>query len=172
MTHIAILADTHVPSRANGLPDWVADELHAADRAIHAGDVDSPDAYETVADLVGGESALTAVGGNLDPAELELPTVATLSVEGVTFAVTHGSGSPRGHRERALSTIREMVDLESREEPIVAVAGHTHAVVDERVDEIRFLNPGSATGASPADRETMLRATVADGAVEVERLPE
>lgn len=52
----------------------------------------------------------------------------------------------------------------------VAVAGHTHEVVDATVDGVRVLNPGSATGTSPADRETMLVATVEDGDVSVETL--
>ncbi len=41
MQRIAIIADTHVPSRERDVPDWVVAELRAADRTIHAGDFDS-----------------------------------------------------------------------------------------------------------------------------------
>lgn len=179
-SHVAILADTHVPTRAPAIPDWVADEVRGADRTIHAGDFDSPSAYETVADLAGGEERLVAVGGNVDPppSALDLPTVATVSVGGVTFAVTHGTGGSAGYGERVLETIRDEVDMNLNlnlgpaepDRPVVAVAGHIHEVRDETVDGVRLCNPGSATGAWPADRETMMRATVADGDVRVELL--
>jgi predicted phosphodiesterase len=45
--------------------------------------------------------------------------------------------------------------------------GHTHAVVDDTVDGVRLLNPGSATGAAPADRTTMMTAEVTDGDLSV-----
>ncbi|MFB6127180.1 MAG: metallophosphoesterase family protein [Halolamina sp.] len=60
---------------------------------------------------------------------------------------------------------------------VVGVGGHTHAVEDERFElyqdvdiegpTVRVVNPGSATGADPAERPTMMTAEVADGAVDV-----
>ena len=178
MSRVAILADTHVPSREPAVPEWVVDEIERADYAIHAGDFDSRACYERIADLA---DDLTAVRGNVDPASLDLPRTATRSVEDVTFVVTHGSGSPEGWGRRVVETVRGAIG--SDVDP-VAVAGHTHEVVDTTVDSdeqrssgsrtqsgdgIRVLNPGSATGASPADRETMLVATVDGGRLEVER---
>lgn len=113
---------------------------------------------------------MTAVRGNTDPPSLDVPATETLEADGVTFAVTHGTGSPAGWHERVVETA-----LEEAGPDAVAVAGHTHDVVDTVVegsssgDGIRVLNPGSATGASPADGETMLVATVDDGTLEVER---
>ena len=165
MTRVAIVSDTHVPSRAPGISDWVADELRRADRAIHAGDFDSREAYERVADLAGGD--LTCVRGNMDPAELELPGTEALTVEDVTFVVTHGTGSPSDWHRRVTDAAREEVGPDPDVEP-VAVAGHTHEVVDTVIGGIRVLNPGSATAASPATRETMLVATVDGDDLEVE----
>lgn len=88
-----------------------------------------------------------------------------LEVGGVTFVVTHGTGSPRGWHERVVEVARSEIDGD--QDP-VAVAGHTHEVVDTTVDGVRVLNPGSATGASPAGRATMLVATVEDGSLAVE----
>ncbi|WP_339105607.1 metallophosphoesterase family protein [Haloterrigena salinisoli] len=180
MPRIAIVSDTHVPSRERTIPDWVVDEIERADRTIHAGDFDSSETYERLVDLAGGPSSLTAVRGNVDPATLDVPTTATLTVGGVTFVVTHGTGSPRGWLERVVEIVRGEAGADA--DP-VAVAGHTHEVVDTVVDSderdaaggrtasgdgIRVLNPGSATGASPADRATMLVATVEDGSLAVE----
>jgi putative phosphoesterase len=162
MPRIAIVSDTHVPSRASAVPEWVVDELDRADHTIHAGDFDSQSAYDRIAALANGN--LTAVRGNTDPSTVEAPHAATLEVDGATFVVTHGSGSPRGWGRRVAKTARS----EAPAADPVAVAGHTHEVVDTTVDGIRVLNPGSATGAAPADRTTMYVATVADGELTVE----
>ncbi|NUB89872.1 metallophosphoesterase family protein [Haloterrigena sp. SYSU A558-1] len=164
-SRVAIVSDTHVPTRERSIPDWVVDEIERADHAIHAGDFDSNEAYERLVDLAGGPANLTAVRGNTDPATIDVPTTATLAVDGVTFVVTHGTGSPRGWHERVVETARS--ERDGDQDP-VAVAGHTHEVVDTTVDGVRVLNPGSATGASPADRATMLVATVEDGSLAVE----
>lgn len=163
MSRIAIVADTHVPSREPAIPDWVVDEIARAGHAIHAGDFDSRDAYDRVRTLADGD--LTAVRGNVDPRSIDVPRTATVDLEGATFVVTHGSGSPAGWHDRVVETAREATG--PSDEPI-AVAGHTHEVVDETIDGVRVLNPGSATGASPAERATMLVATVEDGDLEVD----
>jgi putative phosphoesterase len=159
---IAILADTHVPSREPRIPDWVRERVRAADHTIHAGDFDSAAALSTVRDLA---AELTAVAGNIDPG-LDLPGVATVALGGVTFVVTHGTGSPAGYERRVRETVVDHAGSSA-----VGVCGHTHRVLDTVVDGVRLLNPGSATGADPAAEATMLTARVRDGqlAVSVER---
>lgn len=158
MPRLAILADTHIPSRRAALPGFVREELRAADHAIHAGDFDSAAAYETIADLAGD---LTAVAGNMDPA-LDLPRVATVTLGGRTFVVTHGTGGHADYEARVTSIVRE------HDPSAVGVSGHTHVVLDAEIEGVRLLNPGSATGAAPAERATMYRATVSDGDLSVE----
>ncbi|WP_227776879.1 metallophosphoesterase family protein [Haladaptatus pallidirubidus] len=47
---------------------------------------------------------------------------------------------------------------------VIGVGGHTHVVESETHDDIRVLNPGSATGVGPADgRATMMTVEVTDG---------
>lgn len=158
MTRIAIVSDTHVPSRAAEVPDWVRERIANADYVVHAGDFDSEPAYESVVDL---STDLTAVKGNMDPVSLGLPKVATLSVDGVDFVVTHGSGPIHGYEERVASIVAD-------ENPdAIGIAGHTHQVMDEVVDGVRLLNPGSATGASPARTVSIMTADVEDGEVGV-----
>ncbi|PSP84776.1 YfcE family phosphodiesterase [Halobacteriales archaeon QS_1_68_17] len=166
---VAILGDTHVPSRATRIPDWVAERVRGADHVIHTGDFDSEGAYERMRELA---PALTAVAGNMDP-RFSLPDVTTVELGGVAFVVTHGTGSRRTYEQRVVGVVREHAgDAQSgirvaREGPTVGVAGHTHAVVDDTVDGVRLLNPGSATGAAPADRTTMMTAEVVDGDLSV-----
>jgi putative phosphoesterase len=160
MVEIAIGSDTHVPSRAEGILDWVADRVRAADHVIHAGDFDSPAAYERVADLADGD--LTAVLGNTDPLALDLPEVAVVELSGTTFVVAHGTGSRSGYRERVAGIVSDEVDG-----PAFAVAGHTHEVIDEDVMGIHLLNPGSATRASPATAATVMTVEIGGGSVDV-----
>jgi putative phosphoesterase len=156
---VAILGDTHVPSRATRTPDWVAERVRGADHVIHTGDFDSKGAYDRMRELA---PALTAVAGNMDPC-FGLPDVTTVEIGGVAFVVTHGTGSRRTYDQRVAGVVRE----HAGDGPTVGVAGHTHAVVDDTIDGVRLLNPGSATGTAPADRTTMMTAEVTDGDLSV-----
>ena len=178
---VAIIADTHVPSRADALPDWVRDEVRDADHVVHAGDFDSRAAYDDLADLA---ADLTAVRGNMDPEMdgVDLPETATVELGGVRFVVTHGTGSLDDYRDRVVGIVREEVADADDDLPTVGVCGHTHELVDERVEsedrgdssrqtpfaaEISLLNPGSATGADPAEFPSMYVARVEDGDFDV-----
>jgi putative phosphoesterase len=161
MQQVAVVADTHIPARAAEIPGFVAQEVEDADVVVHAGDFDSEDAYETVERLADGD--LVAVRGNMDPVNLGLPAVETLWVEDRQFVVLHGSGPLTGYEDRVLQAVREDRDGEDA----IGVAGHTHELMDETVEEVRLLNPGSATGADPADAATMLTVEVDGSDVDV-----
>lgn len=156
---LALVSDSHIPQRADAIPEPFRDRISEADHVIHAGDFTSPDALEAVRELA---TDLTAVYGNMDPRNLELPAVAEVEVGGVEFVITHGTGSLEGYEDRVAGVVQEEVG-----EDAVGVAGHTHEVLDEVIDGVRLLNPGSVTGAAPAERTTMMTATVEDGSVDV-----
>ena len=160
MKQITIIGDTHIPSRAESIPGWIQEEVEAADHTIHVGDFDAADTLEAVRDLAGGE--LTAVTGNMDP-QLDLPSVTTVERGGMAFVVTHGTGDLKGYEERVAGVVRE----EAGDGPTVGVAGHTHRMLDTEVGGVRLLNPGSATGAEPAETATMMAAEVDDGDLDV-----
>lgn len=103
--------------------------------------------------------------------EIDLPFYDTVEVDGLTFAVTHthiGVRTQEDWMQVVADTARQYA-----EEPVVGIGGHTHQVEDEKFElfedadiegsTVRVLNPGSATGADPADRATMMTAEVADG---------
>ncbi|MEF8842640.1 MAG: metallophosphoesterase family protein [Haloarculaceae archaeon] len=156
---LAVIGDSHVPSREPSIPEWVLDQCRGADHVIHTGDYDSPEAVMTVRDA---SPEITAIHGNIDP-DLGLPPVATLDLGGVRFVVTHGTGDIEGYEERVSGT----VEANAADGPTVGVSGHTHQVMDREVEGYRLLNPGSCTGANPASETTMMTATVEDGGVDV-----
>jgi len=157
---IAIVSDSHIPSRERRIPGPFRERIETADHVLHAGDFDSESA---LADMQALARALTAVSGNMDP-RIGLPAVASVELGGVEFVLTHGTGSPRGYEARVAETVRDHAETADP----VGVSGHTHELLDSRHDGIRLLNPGSVTGASPATRATMMTATVEDGSLDVE----
>lgn len=176
---LAIISDTHIPARAEEIPESFRDRIAAADHVIHAGDFETPDVLVDVQSLA---AELTAVQGNVDPKEVDLPSVASTTVGGVTFVVTHGTLNPVERavhrtdgmvmsREDWLNAIADTARVRTRawasDDPVVGVGGHSHDVEDEIHEGIRVLNPGSATGADPAETATMMTAEVADGEVDV-----
>ncbi|WP_135305340.1 metallophosphoesterase family protein [Haloarcula amylovorans] len=158
---VALISDTHIPSRATEIPAAFRERIEAADHVIHAGDFDSEGALSNVRAM---SARLTAVSGNMDP-RIGLPSRATVELGGVTFVVTHGTGSHRGYEDRVAGVVRE--EAKEADGDAVGVAGHTHEVVDTTHGGVRLLNPGSATGAAPTDRTTMMTASVRDGALDV-----
>ncbi|UWG48400.1 ICC-like phosphoesterase [Halanaeroarchaeum sp. HSR-CO] len=160
MARLAVVSDTHIPERADAIPDSFREHLRSADHVIHAGDFTTAAVHEDLTDLADGN--LTAVVGNMDPQNLDLPSVGTLEVEDRTFVVTHGTGSLHEYEERVARIVRE-----EGGEDAIGVAGHTHEVVDTTVDGIRLLNPGSCTGAAPATARTMLTVDIAGADLDV-----
>jgi putative phosphoesterase len=163
-TRVAIISDTHIPSRASEIPDWVLEELDAADLAIHAGDFDAYDSYDRVREVT---PELTAVLGNIDPQDLDVPEVATLDVEDVRFVVTHGTGDIAGYEERVGGIVAEHA---APDRLTVGVAGHTHQQTEWEHEGYTCYNPGTCTAADPATIAAMLVATVDGQSLEIERL--
>lgn len=159
MTRVAIISDTHIPSRASEIPEWVVNEIQDADHTIHAGDFDSPGSLEHIRELADGN--LTAVRGNMD-GRLDLPNVETITIEDVTFVVTHGTGPRHNYEERVADLVREHATSGTT----VGVSGHTHEVHDIEIGDIRLLNPGSATAAGTPEA-TMMAAVVEGDSISV-----
>ena len=176
---LAIVSDTHVPAREEEIPEPFRDRIADADHVVHAGDFETPSVLDDVRSLA---AELTAVQGNVDPKELGLPTIASTTLGGVTFVVTHGTLNPVERavhrtdgmvmsREDWLNAIADTARARTRawadDDPVVGIGGHSHEVEDEVHEGVRVLNPGSATGADPAEKATMMTAEVEDGDVDV-----
>ncbi|KZN23595.1 phosphoesterase [Haladaptatus sp. R4] len=171
---VAILSDMHIPGQKERIPDAFREHIEVADHVIHAGDFGSEEALADVRSLT---SDLTAVYGNADPNDIDLPPVASVEVDGLTFVVLHGIINPV---ERAVSSSEGVVmnrddwldaiadtTRARADEPTVGIGGHTHEVEDTVHDGIRLLNPGSATGVGPDIDATMMTVEVTDGDLDV-----
>jgi putative phosphoesterase len=135
MTHVVVLADTHIRRGSKRrLPDAAYAHLEKADLVLHAGDVLVGD----VLDELGGFAPVHAVLGNND-AELVglLPETRLLDVDGVRIGMVHDSGPATG---RAGRLRRRFPDAG------LVVFGHSHIPWDtEGVDGQVLFNPGSPT---------------------------
>ncbi|HEX2273783.1 MAG TPA: metallophosphoesterase family protein [Acidimicrobiales bacterium] len=135
MTHVVVLADTHIRRGSKRrLPDAAYAHLETADLVLHAGDVVVSD----VLDELGGFAPVHAVLGNND-AELvgQLPETSVIDVDGVRVGMIHDSGPAAG---RAGRLRRRFPDAD------VVVFGHSHIPWDtDGLDGQVLFNPGSPT---------------------------
>ncbi len=174
---IAILSDSHIPGQAEQIPAQFRERIETADHVIHAGDFGSKEALTDMREL---SDPLISVYGNADPPNIDLPPVASVTVDDVTFVVSHGMvnfvqravSSSEGvvfNRDDWLDAVADTAQARAGTDgTVVGIAGHTHEVEDERHDGIRVLNPGSVTGVGPADgTATMMTAELSAGEVDV-----
>ncbi|MCK4658276.1 MAG: YfcE family phosphodiesterase [Phycisphaerae bacterium] len=140
---IGIMSDSHGQHR------MVTDALRCFDalgveHVVHCGDI----CGTAVLDQLVGRPC-TFVWGNMDTVDrplcrylesvgLPIPPKPPVRLElgGKTFLVFHG------HEQGISRAIREM-------EPHYALHGHTHAVRDEYIGNIRLINPGALARANP-----------------------
>lgn len=153
-TTIVLIADTHVPKRARGLPPALWSAIDAADLVIHAGDwVD----VRLLDEIESRARRLVGVVGNNDGAALRarLPEAAVVGVEGVRLAVVHETGQAAG-REARMDAAFPDTD--------VLVFGHSHIPWDSVSPAgMRLLNPGSPTDRRSQPRGTFMTAVADDG---------
>jgi putative phosphoesterase len=127
-----VIADTHLPRRARGLPEALIPHLERADLILHAGDLMDPALLEEIA----AYAPVRAVRGNLDPPDLDLPETLELDFGDTRVAMIHDSGRKQGRRTRLR---RRFPDAR------VVVFGHSHIPFLEDDGGLMLLNPGSPT---------------------------
>ncbi len=142
MKRILVLADTHV-NDMSVLPERVREELKSVDMIVHAGDYTGTGLLEQLQ----ASGDFRGVCGNMDPAAIkrELPDTDIIEVEGLRIGITHPveGGSPVGLQSRVRAKFGD-------DTPDVIIYGHSHEPENIEHDKIRYINPGSATGAPPA----------------------
>lgn len=141
---IVAISDTHTNS-LQSLPNEVLKEIEDADWIVHAGDYTGRKLVEELMSL----GKFKGVYGNMDPPSVRsmLSSVEVLTVGKYTIGVCHPSeGGPPFNIESRIAEKFEKVDA--------IIYGHTHVAKSSKINNIIFLNPGSATGAWPATRRT------------------
>ena len=153
---LLLLADTHLPKRAQDLPAQVWAEVERADLVVHAGDWVSVDLLDRLEER---SQRLLACWGNNDGPDLRgrLPHTARATLEGVRVAVVHETGGRDGRERRA--------DVEHPDTDLL-VFGHSHIPWDTTSPGgLRLLNPGSPTDRRRQPTCTFMTAVLHDGAV-------
>jgi putative phosphoesterase len=154
---LVLISDTHLPVRAKRLPAAVWDAVERADVVIHAGDWVSAALLD---ELEGRAARLVGCWGNNDGPELRarLPEVARVTLDGLSVAVVHETGSAKGREERCEKEYPG-VDL--------LVFGHSHIPWDTTTSGgLRLLNPGSPTDRRRQPYCTYQTATITAGRLE------
>jgi putative phosphoesterase len=148
---VAVLSDTHAPSRWKSCPAQVAARLRDVEAILHAGDVCRPG----VLDELAAWAPVYAVRGNNDGPDVEAwgaPHTRAFDLDGLPIAMIHDSGPAIGRAarlRRAFPAAR------------LVVFGHSHIPLNELHDGQRIFNPGS-----PTDRRRQPEGTM--GLLEIE----
>ncbi len=140
MKRVLLIGDTHIPDRADNVPEVIEDFIQRGrswEIVIFTGDVTGED---TLSWIRGLGQKLYIVRGNMD--YLPLPKTQVFEYEGFKIGVHHGDGFyPRGDKVK-LSMIAQKLGVN------ILVSGHTHSdsiKVGSTSREL-LLNPGSLTG--------------------------
>lgn len=132
-----IIGDTHVPDRAESIPEWVKDvvEDEDYDAILFTGDATE----YSVIHYLERHGRTYAVRGNIDA--IELPRFQIIEAEGHRIFLFHSTEvHPRGDPDQLLEYGRTAgADI--------VVFGHTHKRKAHIYKNILFINPGTATGA-------------------------
>ena len=150
-----VLADTHIPRRAKGLPEALLARLATADLILHAGDLMDP----ALLDELGVHAPVRAVRGTVDPVEIDLPERQEWDFGGARIAMVHDSGLKKGRRARLRRWFPEAR---------VVIFGHSHTPLNEDEDGLLLLNPGSPTDRRRQPHHTFALLRVEEGEVSAE----
>ena len=123
MTLVGLISDTHGLLRREA-----AAALAGVDRILHAGDVGRPE----ILDALRAIAPVTAVRGNVDTSSWAgtLPYDTVVFIDGFNIYMLH--------------SLREMTMDPKAARMDVVVSGHSHKPLIETVDDVLYVNPGSA----------------------------
>ncbi len=164
---IAVVSDSHIPSRAEEIPEKFWDKIEEADITVHAGDYDREETFNALETYA---NEFYGVEGNCDFFEAdELEQSHTFQHEDFSFGVYHGTGiTPRAHTPTLLKIAEEDLDAE------ILFHGHSHQQDIELAEGKLLLNPGSCTGAGGGtanpSKPTMMTLKVTEESIEVKIL--
>ncbi len=130
---IGIISDTH-----NKLNPKILDIFQNIPVIIHAGDVGSAMILHRLKSIPGVETVYAVLGNTDDPWELSgVPIELELSFDSHNILVRHILTSPQSFLTERRKAKKEM--------PEIVIFGHTHEPYFKKIDDVYFLNPGSAT---------------------------
>ena len=134
---IGVIADTHIPDRAEDVPQEILENFKGVDMIIHAGDlVDLKvlDRLKTVCPNV------KAVWGNMDSYDTrkKLPEKEIIKIANYKIAIMHGYGHP--------NKLMDLMAKEFKDDNVnLVIFGHSHTALNEKKGNVLYFNPGSPT---------------------------
>lgn len=134
---IGVISDTHIPDRAESLPQQVLDAFKNVDMIIHAGDLVN---FSVIEDLKKCCANIKVVCGNMDhdPQCNSMPRKEIINAGAFRIGLMHGYGHP--------NTLIENLEKEFKFDNVnMVIFGHSHNAVNEVRNGIIFFNPGSPT---------------------------
>ena len=140
---IGVISDTHGVFHP-AIPQHFAD----VELILHAGDIGQASIITQLEEL----AHVAAVTGNVDwgrPIDREYPRIQQLELAGCAVYMTHIGGWPD-----------VMITRLPQPRPDVYICGHSHIPIIERVDDVLFLNPGSAGPSRFGRRPSLARLTI------------
>ena len=148
MKRIGILSDTHGYLHPNAF-----ELFEKCDEIWHAGDIGDSDILTVLRTI----APVRAVWGNCDGWDIRGETSHSLvfNCEEHKVAMMHIVGKPGYYEPRAMEIIKN-------EKPTIFVAGHSHIlrVMQDKENNLLFINPGAAGRYGIHTRLTFLRLTI------------
>ncbi len=145
MPTLGIITDTHIPQRIKALPPRVCEVFRGVDRILHAGDINSRQVLDQLAEV----APVEAVAGNADLFKHGLPLARMIEVDGRRIGLVHGHG---GWSRYLRSKVRDQFGFDEEHYlkivrgsfgPVDAIVfGHTHRFYRAERSGILLLNPG------------------------------
>ena len=151
--NVLVLADTHIPDHAPALPEALLPHLEWAELILHGGDATSTDVLTELE----AHAPVHAVLGNIDGWDVRaagVPEQLQLSLDGVEVAMVHDAGPRQGREAR----LRKRFPTAA-----VIVFAHSHQPVNQLVEGVLYLNPGSPTWKRRAAYPSALRLVIGAG---------
>lgn len=135
VARIGVISDTHIPERADNIPEEIFKVFKGVDLILHAGDL-------TELSVLSGLSKICevrAVSGNMDSLQVtkKLPQKDIIKVGRFSIGLIHGSGHPAYLLEYIKTQFTQKLDA--------IVFGHSHQPFNQKEGGTLFFNPGSPT---------------------------
>ncbi|WP_238655098.1 metallophosphoesterase family protein [Paenibacillus piscarius] len=155
---IGVVSDTHLSSRAKGLPSVLMEEFRQVDIILHLGDWVSPEIYDLLAEL----APVEGIAGNNDGYDIiqRFGERKIVTLEGMRIGMVHGHApySRKGTDGNAL------LAFEGQEVDCI-LFGHSHQPLMRRENGILLFNPGSPTDKRREKQYSFGLMDIADGKI-------
>ncbi len=134
---IGVVSDTHISSYQEEFPRKAAEDLKNMDAIIHAGDLVDLTVLDKLKSIC---KNVKAVYGNMDnPAvKRKLPEKEIIDAGKYKIGITHGYGPA----DRLIALMKQIF---KNDDVDIIVFGHSHAPMNEKIDNTLYFNPGSPT---------------------------